>query len=164
MTPSPSGKLLRAADGRILVLERSFRAPIADVWASVTEPERTARWFGSWQGEPGTGRDIKVQMAFEDGQPWCDGHIDSCEPPRRFGVTMVDDYGSWRLELQLTEDDGHTHLTFRQHLTPDAPVAQVGPGWEYYLDALGAARTGADRPDFADYYPAMEAYYAGLDT
>ena len=26
----------------------TFRAPIEDVWAAVTEPERLARWIGTW--------------------------------------------------------------------------------------------------------------------
>jgi len=28
-------------------MSRTFRAPIEDVWASLTESERTVRWFGS---------------------------------------------------------------------------------------------------------------------
>ena len=47
MTNPPSGQLVRTADGNELVVSRTFRAPIEDVWASVTEPDRTARWFGT---------------------------------------------------------------------------------------------------------------------
>ena len=59
MNPTPTGQVLRTPDGRDLVIRRTFRAPIEDVWASVTESERTARWFGSWTGEPGPGRTIQ---------------------------------------------------------------------------------------------------------
>ncbi|WP_067708583.1 SRPBCC family protein [Nocardia yamanashiensis] len=165
MTPTPTGRLLGAEQGRDLVLTRTYRAPIEDVWASVTESERTARWFGPWTGDAGPGRTIKVQMAFEEEQPWMDMQVDICEPPRRLGISAVDDDGSWRLELTLTETDGVTELRFIHHLLTEAEIAQipqVGPGWEYYLDMLGAARDDSPRPDFNDYYPNMAAYYENL--
>lgn len=165
MTPTPTGRLLAAEQGRDLVLTRTYRAPVDDVWASVTESDRTARWFGPWTGEPGPGRIIKVQMAFEDEQPWMDMTIDTCDPPRLLGISAIDDSGAWRLELELTEIDGGTELRFVHHLLTEAEIAQVshvGPGWEYYLDMLGAARLGAPPPDFADYFPGMAAYYENL--
>ena len=56
MSPTPTGRLF----GDDLVLTRTLRAPIADVWASITEPDRTARWFGPWQGDAGPGSTITV--------------------------------------------------------------------------------------------------------
>lgn len=165
MTPTPTGRLLAAEQGRDLVLTRTYRAPVDDVWASVTESDRTARWFGPWTGEPGPGRTIKVQMAFEEEQPWLDMHIDACEPPYRLGISAEDDYGAWRLELVLTESEGVTELRFVHHLLTEDEIAQVshvGPGWEYYLDVLGASRDGAPNPDFFDYFPGMAAYYEKL--
>lgn len=32
----------------VLVFERTFHAPIEDVWAAVTESDRLARWIGVW--------------------------------------------------------------------------------------------------------------------
>jgi uncharacterized protein YndB with AHSA1/START domain len=55
MKPTPTGRVVSTAQGRDLVLERTFRAPIEDVWASITEPERTARWLGPWEGEGAPG-------------------------------------------------------------------------------------------------------------
>ncbi|WP_067470481.1 SRPBCC family protein [Nocardia amamiensis] len=165
MTKQPTGRLFPAGTGKDLVLVRTYRAPIDDVWASVTESDRTARWFGPWQGEAGPGRTIKVQLAFEDEQPWTEMHIDACEPPHRLAVSAIDDQGSWRLELVLSESAGTTELRFTHHLLTDTEIAQVpqvGPGWEYYLDMLGAARAQTDRPDFSAYYPAMQDYYARL--
>ncbi|MBF6225361.1 SRPBCC family protein [Nocardia abscessus] len=165
MTKRPTGRLFPAEAGKDLVLIRTYRAPIEDVWASVTEPDRTARWFGPWEGEAGPGRTIKVQMVFEDEQPWTQMRIDACEPPRRLAVSAVDDHGSWQLDLALRETAGTTELRFTHHLRTDTEIAQlphVGPGWEYYLDMLGAARAQTDRPDFAHYYPAMQDHYARL--
>ena len=155
MSPQPTGRIL---DGD-LILTRSFRAPVADVWASLTDPERTARWFGPWKGDAAPGNTIQVQMVQEEGQPWTEMTIDACEPPRRLGVSAVDDYGSWHLDLVLTENHGLTELRFTQHLSGTENVGEVGPGWEYYLDLLVASRDGAPAPNFDDYFPSMREHY-----
>ncbi|MET0414751.1 MAG: SRPBCC family protein [Actinoplanes sp.] len=159
MTNSPTGRLL----GKDLVLTRSYRADIEDVWASVTEPDRTARWFGRWRGEAGPGRTVQLQMAYEgDDPPWMDVHIDACEPPRRLAVSTVDEAGAWHLELLLEHAAGRTELRLVHHLTSTEGLGEVGPGWEYYLDMLTAARDETPQPSFDDYYPAMKAHYEGL--
>jgi uncharacterized protein YndB with AHSA1/START domain len=161
MSPTPGGRLVRTSEGVDLVIVRTFRAPIEDVWASITEPERTARWWGPWTGEPGAGRTIRYTMAFEAGGPEQEMLIEACEPPRRLAVRAVNDFGTWRLEVHLAEANGLTELRFTQHLA-DMNVGDVGPGWEYYLDNLVASRTDAALPDFKDYYPAQKAYYLEL--
>lgn len=164
MSSPPTGRLFSTADGSALAVSRTFRAPAEDVWASVTEPERTARWYGAWEGDAAPGRTIKVQMAFEDQAPWFDMHIDACDPPRRLALSMTDESGTWRIELRLSEEEGRTRLELVHHLaTPDG-VGEFGPGWEFYLDMLVASRDGSPRPDFNDYYPAMKPYYDGLRT
>jgi uncharacterized protein YndB with AHSA1/START domain len=162
MSPVPTGRLFRTGTGTDLVLTRTFRAPAEDVWASLTEPERTARWFGPWEGQAAPGRSIKVQMAFEEGAPWMDMRIEACEPPRRLHLSAVDSAGSWHTELLLSGVDGGTELRFIHHLESAAGAGEFGPGWEYYLDLLVAARAGAPPVSFADYYPAQKAYYEGL--
>ena len=102
----PTGDIVRTPAGVDLVLTRTYSAPIADVWASVTEPERTARWFGAWRGEPGPGRTVQVQMAFEESAPWFDVVIESCAPPRHLVLVMGDGAGASRLELELGEVAG----------------------------------------------------------
>lgn len=160
--PAPSGRLVRTPAGRDLELRRTFRAPIEDVWASITESERTARWFGSWTGEPGVGRTIQVRMGFEEGAPAMPMTIVACEPPHRLGIRGTDDFGSWHLEAHLAERDGTTELRFVHHLDDAVDVGSVGPGWEYYLDNLVAAREGREPAAFGDYYPAQQAYFLGL--
>ncbi|MBV1941782.1 SRPBCC family protein [Streptomyces sp. BV286] len=162
MNPLSSARLVSTAQGSDLILTRVFRAPIDDVWASVTEPERTARWFGPWEGDAGPGRTIRVRMSFEEGAPWSDARIDVCEAPTRLAVSMSDEAGEWRMELQLSESAGTTELRLVHHLMTTEGVGEVGPGWEYYLDMLGAARDGAKPPSFDDYYPAQRAYFEAL--
>lgn len=164
MNRLPTGRLFRTGTGSDLVLTRTFRAPAEDVWASLTEPERTARWFGHWEGDAAPGRTIKVQMAFEDQAPWCELYIEACEPPQRLAVSMADEAGTWRMELLLAEVDGSTELRLVHHLGTEDGIGEIGPGWEYYLDMLVAARDGSSKPDFGDYYPAMKSYFAGLSV
>lgn len=162
MAPRPTGTLVRTSDGVDLRITRTFGAPVDDVWASITESGRTAAWFGPWEGVPGAGHTIRVQMAFEEDTPWSEMRIDACEPPRRLALSTGGDAGVWRLAADLRAVDGGTELTLTQVGVPVDAVSEVGPGWEYYLDMLGAARAGAPLPDFADYFPAQSGYYRGL--
>jgi uncharacterized protein YndB with AHSA1/START domain len=155
MSPTPTGRLF----GNDLVLTRTFRAPIDDVWASLTESDRTARWFGPWQGSAGAGEAIKVQMVHEEGQPWMDMTIDACDAPRHLAISAGEEDDRWLLEMTLTETGGVTELRFTQHLKNTDAIGEVGPGWEYYLDALVAARDGGKMPTFDDYYPAMKEHF-----
>jgi uncharacterized protein YndB with AHSA1/START domain len=156
MNPTPTGRLI----GTDLVLTRTFSAPVADVWASLTDPDRTAGWFGPWRGDAAPGNTIKIQMTYEEGQPWMDFTIEACEPPHRLVVSAVDEQGGWHLEMALVESAGVTELRFTQHLTGGTDgVGEIGPGWEYYLDALVASRVGGPAPSFDDYYPAMKEHF-----
>ena len=162
MTTTPTGRIDRDGDRRILVLTREFRAPIESVWAAVTEPERLARWIGTVSGDPASGRVAFRMTAEGDDAPEEDMEIRECVPPRSLKLTARWGENVWHLELSLDEVDGLTTLTFTQ---PDLDLedgVSVGPGWEYYLDRLVAAETGADVAsiDFdRDYYPAMAEYY-----
>jgi uncharacterized protein YndB with AHSA1/START domain len=155
MNPKPTGHVL----GKDLILTRTFRAPIADVWTSVTESESTARWFGRWEGDAGAGKTVRLQLLHEKGQPWTSVTIEKCEAPRHLVVTTKDDFGEWRLELTLTQMGDSTELRFVHHLSDRKHAGDTGPGWEYYLDMLVAARDGKALPSFDDYYPAQKAHY-----
>ncbi|MFD0776438.1 SRPBCC family protein [Streptomonospora algeriensis] len=161
--PAPTGRLVDTAEGVGLELSRTLRAPVARVWATLTEPERTALWFGPWEGEGVPGGTVRVQLAFEEEQPWSDLRIDACRPPHRLAAAMPDEAGDWRMEALLRPAEGDaTALRLVHHLVGTAGVEEIGPGWEYYLDMLGAAVAGTDRPAFGDYYPAQRTYFAEL--
>lgn len=74
-------------------------------------------------------------------------------------MTMKDEAGQWRIELTLTQRGATTELRFMQRLEDPKLAGDVGPGWEYYLDRLVAAREGLPMPSFEDYYPAQKAHY-----
>lgn len=158
MNPQPTGRLR----GNDLVLSRRFRAPIEDIWTSITEPSSTARWFGRWEGKPGAGNEIRVQMGFEEGQPWLTKMIEVCEAPRRLVLTSVGSGMTSRLELGLKAIGDECELEFVQCAVDRARVGEMGPGWEYYLDNLVASRGDVPLPKFDQYYPAQKAYFLAL--
>jgi hypothetical protein len=98
-------------------------------------------------------------MLFEKDAPPSQALIEVCEPPHRLCVSMKDDHGQWRLEVGLSQQGAITTLRFVQHLVDPETVGETGPGWEYYLDMLVAARAEAPLPNFADYYPAQKQYF-----
>lgn len=165
MSPRPTGRLEDRDFGEAVVLERSFRAPVTDVWAAVTEPERLRRWIGEWTGDPSTGHVVfRMTAEGEDAGPE-PVTIHECSPPHLLRVTCSTGDGAWHLELRLVEAGGLTTLTFAQSTAGEVPLDSVGPGWEYYLDRLAADLGGADvsAVDWdRDYYPVMQEHYARL--
>ena len=161
MNVVPTGQISREGDRRTLVITREFKAPIEDVWASVTEPARLERWIGTFTGDPRSGR-VAFRMTAEEGAPSEDMEIRECVPPRVLKVTSHVGEDQWLLDLTLEEHDGLTTLTFAQPEVDPVAAESVGPGWEYYLDRLVAAESGGDvaSVDFdRDYYPAMLEHY-----
>jgi len=162
MSVEPTGRIEKDGDRRTLVLVREFNAPIEDVWAAVTEPERLERWIGTWAGDPASGEVVFRMTAEAEDAPEAPMEIRECEPPHTLRVTSRWGANTWHLEVNLVESDGVTTLTFVQPDLDLDDAESVGPGWEYYLDRLVATQTGADLSaiDFdRDYYPAMAEYY-----
>lgn len=158
---TPTGRVEQRDGQHVLVLTRQLRAPIEDVWAAVTEPDRLARWIGSWEGDPESGS-VQFVMLFEEGHEGETMTIRVCDPPHRLHVTSQAGDEVWLLDVDLTHSDGVTTLTLSQPGVTAEQAAGVGPGWDYYLDRLVDAETGADPAlrDFErDYYPATSAHY-----
>jgi len=157
--PAPTGRLA----GNDLTLTRTFRAPIEDVWKSVTDTESTARWFGPWHwvDKQGPGNLIAYTMIQEENAPESRAIVDRCEAPRHFALTTQGKF-SVSYEVTLAEAGGITTMTFVHHLTDRKMAGDFGPGWEFYLDLLVHAREGKPFRTFKEYYPAQKEYYLGL--
>ncbi len=163
MTRTPTGRLTRDTDRLTLFVTRTFHAPIDDVWAALTEPERLARWLGTWRGDPTTGA-VEFRMGFEGEEAsFEEMTIRECEPPHTLKVTSHVGPYVWQLDVQLSEAEGVTTLAFSQPDVDHDDSLSIGPGWEYYLDRLVADLSGGAMPDTADfesdYYPAMAEHY-----
>jgi uncharacterized protein YndB with AHSA1/START domain len=163
-TPRPTGRRDDRDGTAYVVFERTFAAPIADVWAAVTEPERLVRWIGTWAGDPASGEVAFRMTAEAEDAPEERILIDECHEPTRLVMRSArpDDHSEvWSWQIDLSEADGVTTLTFAQEVVDVELAESVGPGWDYYLDRMVAAETGGDPSviDFDDYYPAFAAYY-----
>jgi uncharacterized protein YndB with AHSA1/START domain len=156
---NPTGRIEKRDGQLVLVQTREFRAPIEDVWAAVTEPERLARWIGTWTGDPTSGS-VTFAMTFEGQEKGDAMLIRVCEPPHRLHVTTQVGDQRWQLDLDLTHADGVTTLTFSQPGIQPEQVGDVAPGWDYYLDRLVDVETGADPALRAwDDYAATAGHY-----
>jgi uncharacterized protein YndB with AHSA1/START domain len=163
MSPTATGRREQRGGAPYVVFRREFRAPVADVWAAVTEPERLERWIGTWTGDPTTGS-VQFRMTAEaEDAPAEEHRILECDPPHRLVTesSSPTDDTVWRIELALAEADGLTVLTFAQRLETAVPVDSVGPGWDYYLDRLVEAHAGRDVRTLVwdEYYPALSEHY-----
>lgn len=147
---------------------RTFRAPIEDVWAAVTESDRLGRWIGEWTGDPAEGA-VQFRMTFEGDEHTPERmQIDECEAPRLLRLTSTvlteGEQQQWRFRIDLSEADGVTTLLFAQDVPTPAMAEGVGPGWEYYLDRLVVAETGGDPTTVVwdDYYPVLSEHYKAV--
>lgn len=152
----PTGRVHTTPQGRQLIIERTYRANIEDVWASFTEPERVARWYGIIDGVQSPGSTITITMSAEDGAPTEPARIIECHPPRKFVVETAGAGEPWRLQVELEEAEGQTHMVFAQRLADDLDAADIGPGWEFYADRHDAALNDDPMPDWSnDNYQAI---------
>ena len=159
MSIPATGKIERTATGRQIVIERTFKAPIDDVWDSIVDPVRMNRWIGTWTGEGGAGNRVQFVMTAEGQTEGEDVLIHACEPPRFLDVTSSVGEDSWRMSITLTENAGVTTLHFTQAIEEGEDSSSYGIGWEYYADRLVATHTGEPFAEWDDYYPSQQEYW-----
>ncbi|SNS85695.1 Uncharacterized conserved protein YndB, AHSA1/START domain [Geodermatophilus pulveris] len=143
------GVVTTGDDGRQrLEFRRSWPDPVEDVWAALTEPDRLARWMGTYDGERRPGGTGTFTMIHEQSQPAGEPmRIVACDPPRRLVVEWVqEDVATWRVDLDLSSEDGATVLRFVQSFPADADVTDYAAGWHWYLDKLDAEVGGRPAP------------------
>src|SRR4051794_41892394 len=63
------GEVAEVPAGVQVRFRRSWPDPIADVWAALTESDRTARWIGTYEGERRVGGAGTLTMTEEEGGP-----------------------------------------------------------------------------------------------
>lgn len=153
----PNGRVVRDADGLELIVERTVDAPAQEVWDWLTLPKHLELWIGTWEGTPGVGKVISFTMTAEPGAEPEPVTIQVCQPANHFLADLGNQ--GWRIGFSLAEIGATTIIFFTQRLANAADAASIGPGWEYYLDRMIAARSGNPVPIWDDYYPAFAPYY-----
>jgi uncharacterized protein YndB with AHSA1/START domain len=122
-----SGRIA-AGEGRAVRLRRTYDAPIEDVWAALTTPERIGRWFLPISGEYRIGGHYQ----FEGN---AGGEILACERPNRLKATWVaGEPASPRdiseVEVRLIPDGDERTVLELEHvaIVPDEMWNEYGPG------------------------------------
>ena len=119
---------------KVVVAARSFATSPADLWNAVTTAERIGRWFLPVTGELELGG--RYQLHGNAG-----GVVESCDPPRRFGITW--EYGgqvSW-LDVSVVPDGEGARLEL-EHVAPFDAGSPAAEFWSTY--GPGAAGVGWD--------------------
>jgi uncharacterized protein YndB with AHSA1/START domain len=119
---------LAAGEGRTVRLERTYEAPIDEVWDALTDPARVSRWFLPVSGDFRLGG--RYQFEGNAG-----GSIVACERPRLLRATweygeMGDGPPSSEIELRLSPagDSATTFVLEHTAIVPDEMWDQFGPG------------------------------------
>ncbi|WP_395242453.1 SRPBCC domain-containing protein [Agromyces sp. MMS24-K17] len=171
---SVTSRISRDEPGWLLEFEETYDTDAADLWSALTEPGRLARWMAGYRGDLRLGG--HWQALGVDGDVYCDGVVEACDPPHGFTTTWVvvgehpsrvtvtlEAAGS-EAERRGAADAARTVLRLRHE-----QVAQAGtaPGWHAYLEALHGhladptaardraawlARFDALRPEYAARY------------
>ena len=133
------GVLRPSATGMTVRFERRYPTTPEDLWSSVTEPERLARWLGPVYGDLRVGGRYELRMGDDvDGSPQSSaGAVLECDAPRRLLV-------GWQFpgeeESRVTVDirpDGDGAVLVLEHLDlQEAAARGYGGGWHASLDQL----------------------------
>lgn len=122
----------------VVTTNRRFRAPVGEVWAALTEPERIGAWFLPVTGDLRAGGSYQLEAnATED--------ILTCEPPVHLRVTFGGP--SSIVDLRLTADGAETLVELDQTVPLEmagtsAGALYVGPGWDSALTTLALHLSG----------------------
>jgi uncharacterized protein YndB with AHSA1/START domain len=138
--------------GARMEFRRTWPDDSDDVWAALTDPERTQRWIGRYEGERSAGATGQFAMTFEGEGPAEAVTIEECRECHRLVLSFPTT--GWRLELDLVSQRGGTTLIFVQRLADAAAVPDIATGWHWYLDKLDAELSGTQPPTDWDAFTA----------
>jgi uncharacterized protein YndB with AHSA1/START domain len=151
-----------AGEAHTVALQRTYDAPVEEVWDALTDPQRIVRWF-----LPITG-DLRLGGTYQlEGN--AGGKILRCEPPHSLLVTwaMGEDTGASQVEVRLSPaGEGKTLLRLdHAAVVPPEMWAEYGPGavgvgWDLGLLGLGLhlLDPSATKPEGAESSPEVRQF------
>lgn len=159
-----TGSIEEIDNERHLVLTRTFDATVEDVWQSLTDSAKLTAWIGHWVGDPTTGT-VEFFMTAEGEDVGSQTvSIDECAAPRRFACHFASGDFPWHVWFTVEEIPTGVRLRFGHLMDDSSDLGEIGPGWEYYLDRLVAARAGTsvDAIEWHHYFPTLASAYRAL--
>jgi uncharacterized protein YndB with AHSA1/START domain len=116
-----------------VVLRRSYRAEVEEVWDALTDPDRIRRWLMPITGELKPGGTFQLEGN-------AGGEVLECEPPQRFKVSFGGPASLVEITLAQSQDGTTTDLQMDHTVPADFGGASgalyVGPGWDGALLGL----------------------------
>jgi uncharacterized protein YndB with AHSA1/START domain len=106
--PELRHRRIAAGEARVAVFNRTYDAPIEDVWDACTNPDRLRRWYVPVSGDLRVGGTFKQEMMGS-------GQIVECEAPHRLSLSLGG--GADEIELRLTPGDQGATVLELQHAT-----------------------------------------------
>jgi len=139
MTTDVWGVLTPTGTGVTVRFERRYATTPEDLWSSVTEPARLARWLGPVYGDLHAGGRYELRMGDDvAGSPQnAVGDVLECDPPRRLLISwQFPGEPDSRVALDVSAD-GDGALLVLEHLDLEEAAARgYGGGWHASLDQL----------------------------
>ncbi len=126
--PAGEGRVLSPDDGDYLRFERTVAQPPAEVWAALTDPDRTAAWAFRTSFEPRAGGAVTMS----DGGA---GEVLAWDEPHSLEYAWDGYGGRWQVRIAIAEHGDGAYLTF-DHVAPDPNSPDIAAGWHWHLDRL----------------------------
>jgi uncharacterized protein YndB with AHSA1/START domain len=162
MTDDP-GNLRRDGDRFAVRFERHYPAGPAQVWATLTEPERLRRWLAEVvDGRLEPGGEFTFRWDGDDDQT-ARCRVRLFEPPKVLEL-------SWSftgepdsvLRIELAAAGAGTLLVLDHRQLPPDQAAGYGAGWQAHLDALADLDRAGWEARFAEFLPDYRAQLSAL--
>jgi uncharacterized protein YndB with AHSA1/START domain len=162
--------VLETEDGKGVVQVRDrFATDIDDLWSTITDPGRLARWLGDVEGDLRLGGEFRARF-FASGWEGT-GRIEVCEPQQRLLVLTrdadkPDAPEEHAIEVTLAADGDGTLLAWEERGMPSELLAPYGAGVQVHVEDLSAYLAGDGRQDavarFGELLPAYQDLAAGV--
>lgn len=125
----------------VVMLATHYTNPIAEVWDSITQPQRLADWFGTVTGDLRTGGSFAVE------DRGVTGTIQYCDRHRAIQLEWTENERTGKVAVAVTTGVTGTSVTVRHTVADDQRWGQYGPAelgveWDEALAALDVHLSG----------------------
>lgn len=158
------GSLRSVDDEGVVRMEDRLDIWIDDLWRSLTDPDRLAKWFGEVEGELSEGGEFRVRIALSGERR---GRVEACEPLERLQLTMRDpdpqpgQPEQTVIEVRLIAEGAQTRLVWEERGMPVNLLPAYGAGIQIHVEHLADYISGRELRNvetrWNELFPAYEA-------
>lgn len=151
------GVVKRQGDYWSIRYVRHIDVSAQELWDSLTQPERIARWMQteSMSLEPNVGGAVHYYWG---GSDRCDGIVTDFDPPRTLAYSWNEGANTSSVRFDIVEREGGVELTLEHRTLTTDEIKGVGPGWHAHLDYLDAVLHHANF-EFSPRFESLQPLY-----